>query len=102
MIALDPSDPRHGSANGYNNLKCRCDRCKDAWAVYVAKQRLTRSGRSRKGQASPTHGREATYSNWLCRCAQCKEAHRVASARRARRLRARKRLAGRVATAPSF
>lgn len=24
------SDPRHGTTNGYNNLHCRCDRCKEA------------------------------------------------------------------------
>lgn len=30
----DPDDPRHGSANGYGNLRCRCDRCTAAWAVY--------------------------------------------------------------------
>ena len=27
-------DPRHGTANGYVNLKCRCDLCRAAWATY--------------------------------------------------------------------
>lgn len=27
-------DPRHGTSNGYNNLKCRCPECTTAWAVY--------------------------------------------------------------------
>lgn len=27
-------DSRHGTANGYNNLKCRCRPCTDAWAAY--------------------------------------------------------------------
>lgn len=26
-------DPRHGTANGYNNLGCHCEPCKAAWAV---------------------------------------------------------------------
>lgn len=25
-------DPRHGTVNGYCNLKCKCDECKAAWA----------------------------------------------------------------------
>lgn len=29
----NPDDSRHGSTNGYNNLGCRCQRCKDAWAA---------------------------------------------------------------------
>lgn len=27
-------DPRHGTQNGYTNLKCRCQFCRDAWATY--------------------------------------------------------------------
>lgn len=30
----DKSDPRHGTANGYVNLTCRCQRCRAAWADY--------------------------------------------------------------------
>ena len=32
---IDPGDgdPRHGTANGYNNLLCRCDDCREAWRV---------------------------------------------------------------------
>lgn len=26
----DQTDPRHGTANGYGNFKCRCDRCREA------------------------------------------------------------------------
>lgn len=32
----DGTDPRHGTLNGYSNLKCRCDRCKAAAAAYNA------------------------------------------------------------------
>jgi hypothetical protein len=28
------TDPRHGTANGYTNLKCRCERCTVAWRDY--------------------------------------------------------------------
>jgi len=30
----DPKDPRHGTQNGYVNLKCRCARCREAWRIY--------------------------------------------------------------------
>lgn len=36
---LLPGDPRHGTANGYNNHYCRCQKCTTAWAKYVAKLR---------------------------------------------------------------
>lgn len=34
-MILSASDPRHGTANGYNNLRCRCERCRKAWAAYI-------------------------------------------------------------------
>lgn len=30
---LAPDDPRHGTTNGYTNRGCRCQPCKDAWAI---------------------------------------------------------------------
>lgn len=27
----NPDDPRHGTTNGYGNLRCRCERCTEAW-----------------------------------------------------------------------
>jgi len=37
---LLPDDPRHGTVNGYRNLYCRCDRCREAHreahAAYMA------------------------------------------------------------------
>ena len=27
----NPEDPRHGTTNGYGNLRCRCERCTEAW-----------------------------------------------------------------------
>lgn len=32
----------HGTVNGYNNHKCRCDECRAAWGVYEKVQRLKR------------------------------------------------------------
>lgn len=40
----DPSDDRHGTVNGYQNLKCRCDLCRDAWRVKRIAYRATPSG----------------------------------------------------------
>jgi hypothetical protein len=36
---MDASDPRHGTANGYNNRGCRCDRCRLAWSIYCREHR---------------------------------------------------------------
>lgn len=33
-IVEGDGDHRHGTANGYNNLKCRCPECTSAWAMY--------------------------------------------------------------------
>jgi hypothetical protein len=33
-ICTMPLAPWHGTANGYNNHKCRCDACREAWATY--------------------------------------------------------------------
>ncbi|WP_432495331.1 hypothetical protein [Kineococcus gypseus] len=35
----DPADARHGSANGYRNLGCRCPACTRAWADYSRERR---------------------------------------------------------------
>jgi hypothetical protein len=37
-----PDDPRHGTVNGYSNLKCRCDRCRAAWAIAYRARRARR------------------------------------------------------------
>lgn len=31
-IVAGDGDPRHGTVNGYGNHRCRCDRCRRAWA----------------------------------------------------------------------
>lgn len=35
----DERDARHGSANGYRNLGCRCARCTAAWTDYQRQRR---------------------------------------------------------------
>lgn len=73
-------DPRHGTLNGYTNLNCRCQPCRDAWAEYCLGQRASRRRRGLEPD-DPRHGNPSTYWNWGCRCMHCREAHRVARSR---------------------
>lgn len=81
---FDPADPRHGTANGYRNLKCRCDECRHAWRDYErtpqAMRRKERYRRVTLGQRPARHGRthglRSTYV-WGCRCDWCREAERT-------------------------
>lgn len=41
---LAPGDPRHGSENGYNWWRCRCEACREAHRVHTAQQRRRRAG----------------------------------------------------------
>ena len=56
----DPNDPRHGTANGYANLNCRCQPCRDAWAAahdaYLNRhpeQRIAATLRERRRRGAP-------------------------------------------------
>jgi hypothetical protein len=67
-------DPRHGTTNGYNNLKCRCTACRAAWARRVAQRRRD----LRIGTLGPNdkrHGTENGYVNYGCRCRRCTDIH---------------------------
>lgn len=86
---LAPDDPRHGTTNGYANLKCRCERCRRAWADYNNEYRW-RTGRTSpleqwkqrvraEAEARDNHGTDARYKLG-CRCDECMEG----SARRRR------------------
>ena len=35
-MTFPADDPRHGTLNGYNNLRCRCQPCRDANAAWQA------------------------------------------------------------------
>ena len=88
---LAPDDPRHGTANGYQNLGCRCDRCREAHRV-AHLEYTHRAGRHRpyavylaeRYPGPPPHGTESRYGNpHRCRCDECRAAG--AAGRRARR-----------------
>jgi hypothetical protein len=70
-IMPDDGDPRHGTLNGYVNLRCRCALCRLANTEYMAKRRVERS----QGPVLAEHGNPNTYSNWSCRCEPCTRAH---------------------------
>ena len=38
-ILVDPSKTPHGTHNAYRNYKCRCPKCRAAWAAYVRERR---------------------------------------------------------------
>jgi hypothetical protein len=64
-------DPRHGTLNGYGNLKCRCQPCRDANAIAFKEARAKRKQRLLDDPSLAPHGRESTYGNWGCRCDLC-------------------------------
>ena len=73
-VKMSPDDPRHGTANGYHNLKCRCQPCKTAHAASVREKREARRLRGLP-PGDPRHGKESTYTNWRCPCDLCRIAH---------------------------
>jgi hypothetical protein len=80
MGRIEPGDgdPRHGSLNAYNNLRCRCDECREA-AREPARQRQE-AWRRRQGMGEAKRGRtHGVISNYHegCRCPDCTEAMRV-------------------------
>lgn len=81
-ITPGDGDPRHGTANGYLNLYCRCDECRAANTRKVRRDRADRTRRLEANYASLTHGNDSTYQNWGCRCRPCTDAHNAAQRRR--------------------
>ena len=99
-MTLARNDPRHGTANGYTNLGCRCDACRDANTAYrkatgtagykrdrcpdcgcMKYARYERCQACEHARRRPPHGTESRYRT--CRCDACRKA--AADARRARR-----------------
>jgi hypothetical protein len=68
---IPPDDPRHGTLNGYSNLKCRCQPCREAWASYCQRRKAARPPLP---PDDPRHGLPTSYANWKCRCPKCTEA----------------------------
>lgn len=86
---LPPGHPAHGTTNGYGNLGCRCDDCREAnrksHAAYLRSVRAT-------GQLTGpevVHGTPYRYDVG-CRCDECREAHNVKSRATKARLRERR------------
>lgn len=50
---LAKDDPRHGTANGYNNFGCKCDLCKAAWSSYKPRLAALDRWRVKRGIVSP-------------------------------------------------
>lgn len=65
-------DPRHGTVNGYTNLRCRCESCR---AIWTAVTRARRSQRPPLAPDDPRHGTDNGYVNFKCRCKDCRAAH---------------------------
>ena len=72
--SLDVDDPRHGSVNGYTNLKCRCDECREANRLACAdymerhpeqreKHRIRRRKHYRLNPATPEQLKKRALSN---------------------------------------
>lgn len=59
---MTADDPRHGTANGYNNRGCRCPACKAAWAVYHREHMHADPDRVRRHAARMNRARAATSS----------------------------------------
>jgi hypothetical protein len=72
-VNLAPDDPRHGTTNGYCNLECRCQPCRDAWAIECAGRRSRRA--AALAPDDPRHGQPSTYNNHGCRCDKCRAAN---------------------------
>jgi hypothetical protein len=67
-MTLAPDDPRHGTENGYSNLDCRCQPCRDAFAARMRKYKARIRAEHRE---PPEHGTRYAYEFFKCRCARC-------------------------------
>jgi len=57
----------HGTHRGYQNHKCRCEKCTKANTDYVTKRRV----KLRTSEKIP-HGTITGYGDYSCRCDKCK------------------------------
>jgi DNA mismatch endonuclease (patch repair protein) len=87
MAELTPDDPRHGTTNGYGNLGCRCEPCRDANRRYHAEYRARRPAPADAPDAA--HGTCYRYDVG-CRCDECRAAHNAKSRATKQRLRERR------------
>lgn len=80
-ITPGDGDPRHGTANGYNNLGCRGPDCT---AAVRAQRAAWRARQEPPPPDDPRHGTAHCYTNLGCRCKPCRRAYADARAARAR------------------
>lgn len=70
MLA-DPSHFAHGTESGYSYWRCRCERCRKAWATAHAAHRDD-------ARSAPVprrhHGTRYGYTYYACRCFPCRQA----------------------------
>lgn len=71
-------DSRHGTRNGYVNLRCRCEDCRSANTETLTRWRA--AARARAPKMVLSHGSRSTYTNWSCRCEDCRAAETAAKA----------------------
>jgi len=64
-------DARHGTDNGYRNLRCRCPECTTAHSAALTRERAKRAPLA---FWDPRHGTYGAYTNWGCRCDACRAA----------------------------
>lgn len=62
---------KHGTVSRYNNLKCRCPRCK---AAARDDSKLRKARRAADPTPERVHGTYNGYTNYGCRCDRCKKA----------------------------
>jgi hypothetical protein len=72
-ITEGDGDPRHGTVNGYNNLRCRCPHCTKAVTRSIAERRARIAGTLTPDD--PRHGTHNAYDNYSCRCPPCTLTH---------------------------
>ena len=91
-VKMKQGEPRvvrgapHGTLSGYGWHKCRCDRCRAAYAKY---RREGLRKRKEAGKTPAKHGRYG-YTGYGCRCEVCVEANTQYSRDRRAALRSKK------------
>ena len=86
---LDPDDPRHGTVNGYGNLRCRCEACREANSNHHREYMLRVVASGELATPGALHGTSYRYDVG-CRCPECRAAHNAKSRDTKRRLRERR------------
>ncbi len=71
-MTLAADDPRHGTENGYGNLKCRCADCTEAWRAYCQRRRETARAKAAADPSLVPHGTATGRDVMGCRCEPCR------------------------------